>query len=696
MTKQEAKQRIEHLRKQITELRYAYHVLNEPGITDDVYDSLARELRELEGKYPEFIDPNSSVQRVAGKPLDNFQKIKHSVRMLSLNDAFNLEELQAWEKRILKLLFPPSLAKEGVGGVDYFCELKLDGLAVSLIYEQGKFVQGATRGDGYIGEDITQNLKTIRSIPLELNSPFPEYLEVRGEAVMGKEVLEKLNLIQQREGKALFANTRNAAAGSLRQLDPKLAASRNLDFFAYDIAEARSKNYELRIKSHSEKHQILRRLGFVVDSHEAVCKNLMQVEEFIVKIEKLRSAFGYGTDGIVVSVDALESQNILGVVGKAPRYMVAYKYPAERATTIINEIKWNVGRTGVLTPLAVFKPTLVAGSTISKATLHNIEQIKRLDIRIGDTVVIQKAGDVIPEVVEVLVKMRSGKEKKVLVPKICPVCRGNVLKKSVGITQGSSLLEARMTLAQSSVAYYCTNPKCPAKNRRFMEHFVSVLEIYEIGPKILDRFQAEGLISDAGDIFTLKIADIKDLERFGDKSAENIITSINAHRSVALPKFIFALGILHVGEQTAIDLALCFGTLDKLQNASLDEINSIANIGPVVSRSVFEYFRNKDNKKFIEKLLKNGVSIKYTVNSKQYTVLAGKSFVITGTLDSMSRDEAKKQIRDLGGKTSESVSKLTSFVVVGKEPGSKKEKAESLGVKFLREKEFLELIKINI
>jgi DNA ligase (NAD+) len=692
MTKAEVKKRIEQLRKQITELRYAYHVLNVPGVTDEIYDSLGKELKRLEGQYPEFIDPNSTLNRVAGQPLDKFEKVKHEIRMLSLNDVFSLEDLQAWEKRILKLLLAPAVSKaslkpakwKGVGGVQYFCEIKLDGLAVSLIYEQGKLVRGATRGDGLIGEDITQNLKTIDSIPLSLTAPYPEYLEIRGEAVMSKTVFEELNRAQQKSNLPLFANTRNAAAGSLRQLDPALAKQRKLDFFAYDIAEARSKSYEVSVKRHSEKHQLLRNFGFQVDSHEAVCKNLSEVENFIHEIEKLRPKFAYGTDGVVVSVDSLEYQNTLGVVGKAPRYMVAYKYPAEKATTIIKDIIWNVGRTGVLTPLALFEPTLVAGSTIAKATLHNIEQINRLGVRIGDTVVIQKAGDVIPEVVEVLPKMRTGKEKKVQIIKTCPVCSAHVEQRATGEKK------------QASVAYYCINPKCPAKNRRFMEHFVSVLEIYEIGPKILERFQAEGLISDVADIFALQIEDIKNLERFGEKSAENIIASINQHKQIALPKLIFALGILHVGEQTALDLAKYFGSLDKLQNASLDEINSIDNIGPVVSQSVYNYFREKDNLKFIEKLFKNGVSVQpYNLPAlsadRQLTTykLAGKTFVITGTLASMSREEAKQKVRDLGGKVSEAVSKLTTYVVAGKEPGSKLTKAESLGVKVLTENEFL-------
>src|SRR3989338_10184060 len=415
MEKQD-KKRIKKLRKEIAKFRRAYHVENRPDITDDVYESLARELKALLEKYPELDDPNAPENRVAGKPLDKFIKVKHKVRMLSLNDAFSYQELYDWEKRIKKLLPKGS-------SLNYFCEVKFDGLAVSLIYLNGKFTQGATRGDGLVGEDITQNLRTINSIPLSLHAPFPKYIEIRGEALVSKKTLEKLNLENKKEGKSLFANTRNVAAGSLRQLDPWLAAERKLDFFAYDLYDS------LALETHSEKHEMLRKLGFQVEKMEAKCENLEKSITFIKKFEKVRPNFPFGTDGIVVSLDDLKLQEVLGAVGKAPRFMVAFKYPAERATTVIKGIIVNVGRTGVLTPLAIFEPTLVAGSTVSKATLHNMDQIERLDLRIGDTVVIEKAGDVIPKVVEVLARMRTGKEKKFIMPKNCPVCEGKVEKK---------------------------------------------------------------------------------------------------------------------------------------------------------------------------------------------------------------------------------------------------------------------------
>jgi DNA ligase (NAD+) len=698
MQEKEAQIRAKKLRNEIEELRYRYHVLNDPSVTDVVYDSLAKELRSLEEDFPTLKDDNSLLNRVSGKALDKFSKVEHKSRMLSLNDVFSKQELEAWEKRISKLISPKSFS--------YFCELKLDGLSISLVYENGVLVRGATRGDGFIGEDITQNLKTIESVPLVLLAPFPDYLEVRGEAVMSKKVWEELNKKNQQENKPLFANTRNAAAGSLRQLDPKLTAQRKLDFFAFDIADISidgKRNWQAEIKTHSKKHKLLRLFGFNVDKHEAVCETLNEVEKFIDEIAKIRTGFLFGTDGVVISVDQLDLQTELGVVGKAPRYMAAYKYPAEKATTIIRDIKFNVGRTGVLTPLAIFEPTLVAGSTISKATLHNMDQINRLDVRIGDTVVIEKAGDVIPAVVETLVKLRSGKEKKVKVPSSCPVCQGRVENRLVGTDKKNKIgrsgnfdnqAAVRRSLGEGggSVAYYCANQKCPAKNQRFMQHFVQVLEIYEIGPKILDRLQEEGLISDAADIFTLTVEDLKDLERFGEKSAENIVNSINEHRTVNLDKFIYSLGILHVGEQTAEDLAKNFGSLKKLMFATQDEINNIENIGPVVSKSVFDYFHHKENLKFVEKLINNGVT---PLNHKSEIInlkLAGKTFVITGTLETMGRDEAKKKIKALGGKVTESVSKLTSYVVVGSEPGSKKDRANSLGVKILSEAEFIKLI----
>lgn len=724
MDKPEAQKRIRKLRNEIARLRDAYHIENAPNVTDDVYDSLTRELRTLLEEYPEFKDINSPENRIAGKPLDKFAKVKHKNRMLSLNDAFSYEELYNWEKRIKKLLPPSPLQGEGQGGeVKYFCEVKFDGLAVSLIYEDGKFARGATRGDSFIGEDITQNLKTINSIPLFLSNHYSKYLEIRGEAVMSKKTLQKLNLINEREGKSFFANTRNAAAGSLRQLDPQLVKERHLDFFAYDVLYANlAKNSGVfalgdigqgahdalnslpNLQHHSEKHKYLKSLGFQVDKNDAICKNLKEVITFIKKFEKIRPHFTYGTDGIVVSVDDLKLQKVLGVVGKAPRYMVAFKYGAERATTVVKDILVNVGRTGVLTPLAVFETTLVAGSQVSKATLHNMDQIERLGLRIGDTVVIEKAGDVIPKVVEVLIRMRTGKEKKFKMPAHCPTCGGKVQKRETSFfrilnsrgfhSEGKERRGEKLEGSKLSVAYYCANPKCPAKNERYLEYFVSVFEIYELGPKILRRFRDEGLITDAADIFTLTKDDIAPLGRFGEKSAENIVEEIEIKKHISLSKFLWALGILHVGEETAHDLAFHFGTLEKLissAESNLLGIDSIENIGPAVSKSLYEFFQDKNNLNFIKKLEKNGVIVKKAEKKKQGK-LNGLNFVLTGTLATMSREIGKEKILALGGKVSGMVSKNTSYVVAGDDPGSKLMNAEKLGVKVLNEEEFLNML----
>ncbi len=668
MDKAQASNRIKKLRTEIDRLRTKYHVENARDVTDEVYDSLTRELKALLAEFPEFNDPNAKENRVAGKPLEKFVKVTHKTRMLSLNDVFGEEELVEWSNRVKKLLGKNIELK-------YFCEVKFDGLAVSLVYENGRLIRGATRGDGFVGEDITENLKTIYTIPLILKGGenIPR-LEVRGEALVSKSTLEVLNKINEREGKPLFANTRNVAAGSLRQLDPALAASRKLDFMAYDAYDIPE---SFHVHTHSAKHAFLAKLGFHVDTHEAVCKNLSEVIDFIKKFEKIRPTFLYGTDGVVVCVDDLALQETLGVVGKAPRYVAAYKYPAEKATTIVKNVLINVGRTGVLTPLALFEPTSVAGSTVSKATLHNMDQIDRLDLRIGDTVVIEKAGDVIPKVVEVLTKLRTGKEKKVKIPTQCPACGEEVEKKSLS--------------GGESVAYYCINKKCPAKNERYLEHFVSVFDIYELGPKVLRRFKDEGLITDAADIFTLEKEDIATLERFGEKSAENIIAEIKSKKKISLAKFLWALGILHVGEETARELAMNFGTLEKIMKARADEMNEIENIGGAVSRSVQEFFQNKTNMNFLEKLTANGVTIE-KADKKSAGKLTGKTFVLTGTLSGMSRDLAKEKILKLGGKVSGSVSKNTSYVVVGDEPGSKFKDAEKLGVRVLNEKEFLSML----
>jgi len=678
MDKTKIKNRIQKLREEISRLRFLYHVENDPKVTDDIYESLTRELHDLETKHPEFADSNSLVNRVAGEPLPSFKKVKHEIRMLSLNDVFSYPEILDWKKRMEKMITESSASLKNGNPCSYFCELKMDGLSSSLIYKDGVLVEGSTRGDGFIGEDVTENLKMIETIPLKLKSPYPSYLEVRGEVVMPKRIWANLNKVQEKEGKPTFANTRNAAAGSLRQLDPKIAKERKLDFFAWDLVSVEYNNKKVDIKSHSDKHELLRKLGFTVAPYEKKAEKFEDVFSFIEEIEKIRPKLPYGTDGVVISIDELNLQDVLGVVGKAPRYMAAFKYPAEKATTIVKNITVSVGRTGVLTPVAHFNSTLVAGSVVSKATLHNIDQIERLGIRIGDTIVIQKAGDVIPEVVEVLEKMRTGKEKKFKMPEVCPVCGAKVEQKKA------------LSAGTSSVAFYCTNKHCPARGRRGLQHFVNAFEIYEIGPKILDRLQDEGLISDSADLFTLEKVDLSGLERFGEKSADNIISSIETHKKVSLWRFIYALGIIHVGEETARDLANHFGSLDKIMKASGEEINNIENIGPVVSRSISDFFKDKINLNLINKLIKNGVSIFH--EKAKSLKLVGQTFVLTGTLSTMSREDAKKKIVENGGNISSSVSAKTSFVVVGEEPGSKYTDAQKLGVKTLSEQEFLKMV----
>lgn len=696
--------RIQKLRDEISRLRALYHIEDAPEVTDDVYDSLTRELNLLLDQYPKYKDPDSILSRVAGKPLDKFTKVKHDRPMLSLGNVFSEEELSAWDMRNRKLISSGT-------SYTYFSELKFDGLAVSLIYIDGVFVRGATRGDGAIGEDITLNLKTIESIPLQLPAPYPKMLEVRGEAIMRNVVLKNLNKENEKKGLPPFANSRNAAAGSLRQLDPKLAQSRSLDFFAYEIPYVEGDIFIKKIQTHSGKHTLLHELGFMVDTHTQKSSNLKEVYSFIKKIEKLREKLPFGIDGVVTTIDDTSIYENLGVVGKDPRATIAYKYPPERATTKVIDITVNVGRTGVLTPLAHFQPTVVAGSTVSKATLHNMDQIERLDIRIDDTVVIHKAGDVIPEVAEVLVNLRTGIEKKFIMPSNCPVCGINVEKRNIGVLRSFSSEGPRIsshkkskkvrgqtiphrTSEDASVAYYCTNKNCPAKNRRGLQHFVNIYEIYTIGPKILDRLKDEGLISDAADLFTLEEADLSGLERFGVKSATNIISSINAHKKVPLWRFIYALGILHVGEQTAQDIANYFGSLQRIMSASLDDIIAIPNIGPVVSQSVFDYFSHKENIIFIDKLFKNGVTIeKMPKRDPTKGKFVGKIFVLTGTLPTFSRDDAKKRIINEGGRVSGSVSKNTTYVLAGADPGSKYEEAIKLGVTIIDEDSFKKLLK---
>ena len=654
MTKQQAKQRIEKLKKVINHHRYLYHVLNRQEISDAVLDSLKHELYKLEQEYPGFITEDSSTQRVAGKPLKEFKKVGHKLPMLSIEDVFSEKELQDWENYLKRLA--PGIKFE------YFCEPKVDGFAVSLVYKDGIFTVGSTRGDGRVGEDVTQNLKTIESIPLSTCAlPGSAQVEVRGEVYMEKKDFERF--------RSTYANPRNLAAGSIRQLDPKLAASRPLKFLAYDLVT------DLGQKKHFEAHQILKELGFKTETGK-VCQSPSEIVDYWRDLAKKREVLPYQIDGVVVVVNDNAIFQKLGVVGKSPRGIRAFKFSPKQATTKIKDIKLQIGRTGAVTPVAVLESVEVGGVTISRATLHNEDEIKRLGVKIGDTVIVERAGDVIPAVSKVLPELRTGKEKQFKFPKICPVCLVKLRK------------------PKEEVVWRCPNTNCPARKRENLYHFVSkkAFDIEGLGPKIIDKLIDENLISQPPDIFELKEGDLIPLERFAEKSAKNLVEAIKRSKRITLPRFIYALGIRHVGEETTTDLAQYFGSIDGLKKASKEELEKIPNVGPEVSKAIFAWFQQKRNQKLIEDLTKTGVetiSQKPKVKSQK---LKERIFVLTGTLDSMTRDQAKEEIRLLGGEVSGSLSAKTDYLVVGKEPGSKLEKAKKLGVKIVGEKEFLKLV----
>ncbi|OGZ40686.1 MAG: hypothetical protein A3B04_00600 [Candidatus Portnoybacteria bacterium RIFCSPLOWO2_02_FULL_39_11] len=726
MTKQKAESRIAKLKKEIDYHRYQYHVLDRLDISDAAFDALKNELEELELKYPVFVTADSPTQRVGGEPLDKFKKVVHSAPMLSLNDAFGEEEIRAWETRIMKILNPPAppltrgvnaeapLTSKKVSGtlnsgyptpLKYFCELKLDGLAAALIYKKAILSVGATRGDGKIGEDVTQNIKTIEAIPLALRAPREKELkkigfndqqiknilaaaeagtiEVRGEAIMTKKVFEELNKQYKKDGKSLLANPRNGAAGSIRQLDSKITAERRLNFYAYALMT------DLGCRYHEQEHLLMRALGFPAfnddddKKYSKHCRNLDEVVEFHKYWISRRDKLPFGCDGVVVVVDDISLRAKLGVVGKAPRWMQAYKFSGEEATTVVEDIILQVGRTGILTPVATLKPVRVGGVVVSRATLHNEDEIRRLDLKIGDTVIVRRAGDVIPDIIKVLPKLRAGKEKEFRMPKFCPMCGGKVEQRNISAGKGNK-----------SVGYFCSNKNCFAVNRRQIGHFVSkqAMDIEGLGPKIIDQLMKTGLIRDAADIYDLTEGDLKPLERFADKSAQNLIFSINKSRLAPLYRFINALGILHVGEETAIDLANHFGDINKLAETKEENLATLANIGPVVARSIAAWFGGAKNKKLLARLLK-AVKIAKPKAVKKKQVFKDMAIVLTGELARMSRDQAKEAIRERGGDAASSVSVKTSLVVAGASPGSKYDKARKLGVKIIGEEEFLKMIK---
>ena len=687
MIKEEAKKRIEKLRAEINHHRYLYHVLDRQEISDAALDSLKHELYKLEQQYSDLITPDSPTQRVGGEALAKFKKVTHAVPMLSIEDVFSVEEFEDWEAKIKRIVPREKF--------EYFGEIKMDGLAISLVYENEILVEGSTRGDGKIGEEITQNLKTIEAIPLRLHKPekklVTEFLkkfgheidhkkflkkienldgriEIRGEAFMDKKVFEKLNKEQEKKNEKIFANPRNAAAGSIRQLDPKITASRKLDFYGYDLLA------DFGQTTHEQAHAIMRLIGVKDNPLNRHCKDLKEIEKFHDYVYKERERLHYWTDGVVGVINNIKLSRKLGVIGKTPRGMIAYKFPAQQATSIIEDVNFSVGRTGVLTPVADLKPVFIGGTTVSHATLHNLDEIKRLGVKIGDTVIVEKAGDVIPKVINVFPKLRTGKEKEIHAPKKCPICGGPVIRKP------------------GEVGIYCANKNCFAIQERNIDHFVSKagMDIEGLGPQITEQLINAGLISNAADIYELEKGDLEPLERFGEKSAQNIIEAINKSKNVTLAKFLFALGIRHVGEETAIDLANYFGSLEKIKAASLAELIKVADIGEIVAQSIYDFFHDQKNLKLVADLLKH-IKIEKVEKAKQ--ILSGKTFVLTGSLESMTRDEAKEKIRKLGGDVSSSVSKETNFVVAGEEPGSKFDKAKKLSVKIIGEKEFLQLVK---
>jgi len=692
------KERIEYLKKVINRERYNYHVLNKSTMSDEVLDSLKKELFDLELKYPQFLTADSPTQRIGGEPLKSFKKVVHQFPMLSFYDAFSRDDLEDWFSRAQNYL------KREITS-DFYCELKIDGLAIELIYENGILVQGSTRGDGKIGEDVTSNIKTIEAIPLtlleqqevlknleelklnniasKLKENFPKTLIVRGEVFLSKQEFERINREQIKKGEKPFSNPRNMAAGSLRQLNPKITASRKLNSFEYDIVNDLGNLKHLDLKHH-EEHLILKAFGFKTNPNNKLISDFNEIFEFRDYWAKNRDKLDYEIDGTVVIIDDNKIFEELGVVGKAPRGAIAYKFSPKEATTQVIDIKLQVGRTGNITPVAVLKPVEVNGVIITHSTLHNFEILEKLDVRIGDTVVVSRAGDVIPQITKVLKELRTGSEKKVLPPKYCPVDNSLVIKQGL--------------------IYKCSNKNCPARNYRYLYHFVSknAFDIKGLGKKILDKFQEQGLINDASDIFSLKQEDIEVLEKFGEKSASNLISEIQNKKKIRLEKFIYSLGILNVGEETARILASLISNNLKtskptevfkiLKNYSIEELEKIKDIGPKVASDVYNYFHDDYNLKFIEKLEKNGVVITGSTFEKSQK-LAGLNFVFTGELNSLTRSEAQEKVRELGGEVSESISKKTDYLVVGENPGSKFKKAQEMNIKIINETEFLNLLK---
>jgi DNA ligase (NAD+) len=696
MNEKEAQNRINKLTKEINKFRYEYHVLDNPEITDEVYDSLTRELKKLEEKWPKLKRIDSPIGRVGGKPLAKFEKVHHQVKQWSFDDVFDFTELKKWEEKILRMINKkPELKKEKI---DYVCEVKIDGLKIILTYENGVLIQGATRGDGVIGENVTENLKTIYNLPLQLKKPLN--MIVVGECFLSNQELKRINALRKKRNEPLFANSRNAAAGSIRQLDPRIAGSRKLDSFIYDIDRIDSKNLVINPSSQIEELKLLKKLGFNVNQEYRLCKNIEEIEKFYESWKDKRKEQDYGIDGLVIKINSKKIQDALGYTGKAPRWGIAYKFPAEKVTTIVENITIQVGRTGALTPVAHLKPIKVAGSIVSRTTLHNEDEIKKADLKIGDTVVIQKAGDVIPEVVTVLKDLRTGKEKKFFMPKKCPICGGLVSRENIGTKTKSK------KYSSESAAIYCLNPKCFAQEKEKIIHFVSKkgFNIDGLGEKIVEQLMNEGLVSDFADIFELTRGDLNPLERFAEKSADNLIGSIEKSKIIALHKFLYSLGIRFIGEETALLIAteinkkFQISNLQKLikyfSTIKKGEWETIQGIGEKAAKSLFTWFQNNENINLLKRLQKLGIKLKEEKPSRfNQHKLKNLIFVLTGELKNFTREEAKAMIRKAGGNVASSVSQKTDFVLAGKNPGSKYKKAKKLRVKIIKEEDFLKLLK---
>lgn len=665
---QDIKDRLKNLKKIIQEHDHAYYLLDDPLISDHEYDSLFQELKKIESENPHLITPDSPTQRVGGRPLDEFKQITHKKPMLSLGNAFGNDELNAFYKRVTETL--------DITDIEFSAELKFDGLAISLFYEEGVLKYAATRGDGLVGEDVTHNIKTMKVIPLRLRSDNPpKILELRGEVLMNKEDFLELNEQQKKQDLKVFANPRNAAAGSLRQLDPAVTAKRKLQFFAYGLGEV---DTSVHFDYHSQMIDFIESLGVPVSKYSEIVQNNIEMEAYFQKILGQRNALPFDIDGIVFKVNSIKSQNNLGFVSKAPRWAIAYKFPAEEAETIVNDITVQVGRTGAITPVARLKPVFVSGVTVTNATLHNEDEMNRKDIRIGDSVMVRRAGDVVPEVVRVILEKRPNHAIKFTMPKQCPIC-------------GSDIERIDGEAAQRCTGQY----KCNAQIKQGISHFISrkAMNIDGLGEKIVDQLFEQGMLKNIADIYKLDFAVIENMDRFGKKSVENLKESIEISKKTTFGKFIYALGIRNVGEATSKELAAHFRSLDNLFNATVEDYLMVNDIGPVVAESLVKYFHNESNQQIINSIIASGISwptLKEinAINSK----LNNQTFVVTGTLNSFSRDEIKDLIEANGGKVSGSVSKKTSYVIVGDNPGSKADKANELGVPIITEINLMEML----